>query len=123
MIDFGQVQLPSSMEIVLKALLYGAAAGLSALGGFHGYRMIGGNYDAKSEAIRDQLVFGDDADKLSGDESDAEPQIWDEARRKIVASLPESAARADAASDAIEPGDKFEPGAKEKPPGWRDIIS
>jgi len=65
--------------MLIHILIYAAGTALTALGGFHGYRYCGGRFSKEEETarLRDELVFGDDFDKmynedparLDGDES------------------------------------------------------
>jgi|ERR1022692_359600 len=61
-------EVPSALHILLRVLAYSAGAVISGLGGFHGYRSFRGTPSdreaAEAERLRDEIVFGDDFDKL-----------------------------------------------------------
>jgi hypothetical protein len=60
--------IPSTWHIVVHTLMYTAATLLTAFGGVRGYRGYrSGSFakqDARSQALRDEIVFADDFDRL-----------------------------------------------------------
>jgi len=67
--------VPSTLHLLIRVLAYSAGAAISGLGGFHGYRSFRGipfgREATEAERLRDELVFGDDFEKL-GQESDVQ---------------------------------------------------
>jgi hypothetical protein len=60
-------ELPGSLNMLVRILIYAAGTAVTALGGFHGYRYCGGRFSKKegeAESLRDEFVFGDDLDKM-----------------------------------------------------------
>jgi len=61
-------EIPTAWHIVLRTLMYSAATLLSTLGGIRGYRgycrMPFEKQAAQAETLRDEIVFGDEFDKL-----------------------------------------------------------
>ena len=64
----GTFAVPSAWHIVLRTLMYTAATLLSAFGGLRGYRGYRSSAmakeDARAQALRDEIVFADDFDRL-----------------------------------------------------------